>query len=399
MRVLFTTFPAYGHFHPLVPLARALQQAGHEVAFATAESFRHAVEHNGFRHLAAGGDQAALLGDEDMQSRTERLMRASPKERQRHSADMFVGLFAHRMVPDLLRVAAEWRPDVFVRDLMEFGACAVGEHLGIPYATIQIGAVRPQEFHNEAMIQRLDALRATLGLPPDPRQEMLFRYLHLCFAPAMYLGHAPLTPTTHYLKPAIFDQSGDERLPAWAEQLGGGGRPVVYATLGTVFNKMHNPLHTILAGLRDEPVELVMTVGRDQDPSVFGPQPPHVHVERYIPQTLLFPKCALAILHGGYNSVTSALSHGLPLVLVPIAADQPLNAQRCQELGVARVVNPLTMTPEQVRDAVREVLATPSYREGARRFQREAERLPGLEHAVALLEKLAADKKPLLAVG
>ncbi|MFL5348699.1 MAG: glycosyltransferase [Hyalangium sp.] len=399
MRVLFTLFPAYGHFHPLVPLARGLQQAGHEVAFATAASFRKAVEGNGFRHFAAGSDQATLLSDEDMKSRTERMMRATPESQQRHVADMFVGQFASRMVPDLIRVAAEWRPELLVREMMEFGACVVGAHLGIPCGTIQVGAGRPQGFRNEVMTQRLDELRATLGLPPDPKQEMLYRYLHLCFAPGSYLGNPPLTPTTHYLKPAIFDQSGDERLPAWAEQLGASGRPVVYATLGTVFNKVHKPLHTILAALRDEPVELVMTVGRDQDPAVFGAQPPHIHVERYIPQTLLFPKCTMAILHGGYNSVTSALSHGLPLVIVPIAADQPINAQSCQELGVARVVNPLTMTPEQLRGAVREVLTTPSYREGALRFQREAEQLPGLEHVVKLLEKLAADRKPLLAVA
>ncbi len=397
MRVLFTTFPAYGHFHPLVSLARALQQAGHEVAFATAESFRHAVEGNGFRHFAAGIDQRVLVKNEDMKSRFERLMRGSPEDWKRQIAGMFVSTFATRMVPDLLRVAAEWRPDVFVQDLMEFGACVAGEHLGIPYATIHVGVVRPREFQHEVIAQALDALRATVGLPPDPRQEMLFRYLNLSFAPSMYLGEAPLTPTTHYLKPAIFDQSGDERLPAWAEQLGSGGRPVVHATLGTVFNKLHAPQQAILAGLRDEPVELVLTVGRDQDPALFGPQPPNVRLERYIPHTLLFPKCDVAILHGGYNSVVSALSHGVPLVLVPIAADQPASAQRCQELGVARVLSPLTMTPEQVRDAVREVLATPSYRESARRFQQEAEKLPGLEHAVALLEKLAADKRPLLA--
>jgi UDP:flavonoid glycosyltransferase YjiC (YdhE family) len=57
------------------------------------------------------------------------------------------------------------------------------------------------------------------------------------------------------------------------------------------------------------------------------------------------------------------------------------------------------MTPEQLRDAVREVLATPSFREGALRFQQAAEELPGVEQAVALLEKLEADKKPLLSAG
>ncbi|MFE8603586.1 glycosyltransferase [Archangium violaceum] len=398
MRILFTTFSGYGHFHPLVPLARALQQAGHEVAFACAESFRQVVEHNGFRHFVAGVDPSAVFGGELTKERMaqmmEQMMRAPPEALLPHIADMFVGLFAHRMVPDLLRLVSDWRPDLLVRDLMEFGACVVGEHLGIPCATLQVGAVRPREFRNALMTQSLDALRAVVGLPPDPQQEMLYRDLHLCFAPPSYLGDAPLAPTTHYLKTELFDQSGDERLPDWAGRLGAGGRPVVYASLGTVVNKLHGPLHAILAGLRDEPVDLVMTVGRDQDPAGFGPQPPHVHVERYIPQSLLLPRCDLAILHGGYNSVTSALGHGLPLVVVPIGADQPINAQRCQELGVGRVVSPLTVTPERIRDAVREVLATPSFREGARRFQREAEALPGVEHGVALLEKLVASKKP-----
>ena len=44
MRALFTSFPGYGHFHPLVPLARAVQDAGHSVAFATAEPFRSRAE-------------------------------------------------------------------------------------------------------------------------------------------------------------------------------------------------------------------------------------------------------------------------------------------------------------------------------------------------------------------
>jgi UDP:flavonoid glycosyltransferase YjiC (YdhE family) len=104
----------------------------------------------------------------------------------------------------------------------------------------------------------------------------------------------------------------------------------------------------------------------------------------------------LAIIHGGYNSTTAALDFGLPLVLVPIAADQPMNAARCKELGVARVVEPLSMTRESIREAVRDVLDTPSYRENARRFQREARTLPGMARAVELLEKLAKEKAPQL---
>ena len=54
MRVLFTTHPASGHFHPQVPLARAVAAAGHEVAFACSPAFQPTVEAAGFRCFPAG---------------------------------------------------------------------------------------------------------------------------------------------------------------------------------------------------------------------------------------------------------------------------------------------------------------------------------------------------------
>src|SRR5205814_4683234 len=132
-----------------------------------------------------------------------------------------------------------------------------------------------------------------------------------------------------------------------------------------------------IAGLRDEPVELIVTVGRDQDPGQFGQQPANVHVERYIPQSLLFPRCDLVVCHGGWNTVLAALGHGLPLVLLPIGADQPQNAERCAALGVGVTVRPEGRTPTAIRAAVREVLANPSYRENAERMRDEMESLPG----------------------
>jgi MGT family glycosyltransferase len=150
-----------------------------------------------------------------------------------------------------------------------------------------------------------------------------------------------------------------------------------------------------LAGLRDEPVNLVLTVGRDQDPAQFGPLPPHVHVERYIPQSLLFPHCDVVLTHGGSGTVMAALAHGLPLVVVPISADQPQNAARCAALGVGRVVEARDATPEAVRDAVRAVLTYPIYRRSAELLRDEIEALPGPEHAVALLEQLVAERRPL----
>ncbi|HEY0093352.1 MAG TPA: glycosyltransferase, partial [Archangium sp.] len=301
MRVLFTIAPATGHFHPLVPTARALQQAGHEVAFATAESFHPTVKASGFDALPAGiGFEQLGLDIKDMQKRQAAMMKATPAERLEMVAGMFIDGFARRMAPDLLKVCESWRPDLLIRESTEFAGVVVGEKLGIPCASIQVGGVNIAKLGKEIFARHMDPFRASHGLPPDPELAALFRYLNLSFMPASYFGNS-LPPTTHYLKLAVFDQSGSEGLPSWTSSLG--SRPVVYATLGTVFNKLVQHLGAVAEGLRDEPVDLIITVGRDMDPAQLGPQPPHIHVERYIPQSLLLPRCDLAIMHGGYNSV------------------------------------------------------------------------------------------------
>ncbi len=85
-----------------------------------------------------------------------------------------------------------------------------------------------------------------------------------------------------------------------------------------------------------------------------------------------------------------ALAHGLPLVLIPMGADQPLNAARCADLGVARVLDAIKATPETVREAVSTVLGDSTYRRAAERLRDEIAALPGPAHAIPLLERLAA---------
>jgi UDP:flavonoid glycosyltransferase YjiC (YdhE family) len=117
-------------------------------------------------------------------------------------------------------------------------------------------------------------------------------------------------------------------------------------------------------------------------------------VERYIPQSLLLPRCDLVIAHGGYSTVLGALSEGIPMVLVPIAADQPDNAARCAALDVGQVVGPDERTVSAIGRAVREVLGDARYPENARRLREEIRSLPGPEHGVTLLARLATEKAP-----
>jgi UDP:flavonoid glycosyltransferase YjiC (YdhE family) len=397
MRVLFTTFAGTGHLHPLVPLARALTAAGHTVAFAAAPGFSPAVEAIGFPCFPAGLDEPEA-GWASLVPALCDVPPAGDAYTDLFRTHVFGDLLPRHMVPDLLTLGQTWRPDLIVRDPGEYGGCVVAECLGIPHATGREGPFRSPTHFRELFRESLDALRRTYGLPPDPDMAMLYRYLGFAWVPPRFLDPGSfIHPVMHFLRPTPFDQGDAGALPAWVASLP--TRPTIYATLGTAFNQRPDLFASIIAALGDEPVNLIVTVGRTMDPAQFGELPPNVHVERYIPQTLLFPHCAAVVTHGGFGTVLSALSYGLPLVVIPIAADQPRNARRCTAVGVGRALDPTEVTPETVREAVRAVLEDPGYTLEAQRLREEMAALPGPDYAVALLEQLAQGRKPTFAAG
>src|SRR5215207_1381283 len=132
MRVLLTTLPGYGGLHPLVPLARALEAAGHEVAFACARSFCPPVEALGFRCFPAGFD--FTFSERDAVYAHVRGQLERPTETFAPVRDVFAAFLTPRMIPDLLEIGRAWCPDVIVRDPLEFGGCVAAEVLGIPHA-------------------------------------------------------------------------------------------------------------------------------------------------------------------------------------------------------------------------------------------------------------------------
>ena len=407
MRALFTTTAGSGHFHPLVPLAQALTEAGHEVAFAAPRSFGPTVEASGFRAFPAGRDDADGMGPElvGLLGQLQRLVEREGFTAEANAfmiAEVFGGYNARRAVPDLLPLCRDWAPDVVVRENAEFGGAIAAQALGIPHAAVQIGHFFDFGAVKDRLSAQLDPVRRSVGLPPDPDLEMLYRYLLLAFVPPSYQDPAANRPRTmHHLRTVVFDRSGREEAPEW---LGPGlARPVVYATFGTelpntpLLGVFPTLFRAVIEGLRDEAGTLVVTVGRGQDPGELGPQPPHVHAERYVPQSLLLPRCDLVVCHGGHNTVLASIAHGLPLVVIPIAADQPENARRCAELGLGRVVGPDERTSAAIRAAAREALRDPRYRQNAQRLGDEMEALPGPERGVELLERLAAERAPLVA--
>jgi UDP:flavonoid glycosyltransferase YjiC (YdhE family) len=393
VRVLFTTLPATGHFHPLVPLARATAAAGHDVAFASAASFCPVVRSAGFPCFPAGFDRNGVPLDvlfPELRSLTGEAFTRFV------SGHIRVAVEAAQMVTDLLALTADWTPDIIVRDASEYGGCIAAEVLGIPHASVRTSVTASSYAGRRFVAQELNILRGAHGLAPDPEAAMPFRYLHLASEPpGLWPADDPPAPTSHLLRPQPFDRSGAETLPDWVRDLP--DVPTVCATLGTYMNRSAEIFQAILDGLRNERLNVILTIGRDQDPAQFGPQPATVRIERYIPLSLLLPYCAAVVCQAGFSTTVTALAHGLPMVLIPLGADQPLVAQQMARLGVGPVLNATNRTPEAIRMAVQEMLMDQTSRGNAQRVRDAMMTLPGPDHAVTLLEKLAIEGTPVLA--
>ena len=370
MRTLFAFIGGPGHLDPLVPLGEAAAAAGHEVAYAGRPATLETLAARGMTVFATEPPRTAPR-------RRKPLLPVDVERERRDFRDGFADRLAREQTDAVRAVSVEWRPDVLVCDETDLGAMIAAESLGLPYATVVVAAAR--SFSTPDLVaEPLDAIRAERGLSPDPEVELIARHLVLAPFPLSYRDPvSPLPPGSHAFRP---------RVPRPAEPT---DPPLVYFSLGTEFNVESGDLFArVLAGLGDLPVHILATVGRDIDPAELGPQPAHVRVEQYVPQAEVLPRASLAVSHGGSGSVLGALAHGVPLVLLPMGADQPYNAARCEALGVARSLDVIDATPAAVRDAAAAVLADPPYRAAAERMRDEFAALPGPEHAVALIEAL-----------
>jgi MGT family glycosyltransferase len=141
------------------------------------------------------------------------------------------------------------------------------------------------------------------------------------------------------------------------------------------------------------PVRVLLTVGHDLDLDALPSTPDNVRIERWVPQQDVLGHAAMAVVHGGSGSTLGAIAAGVPLVVVPLFADQPQNARRVAEVGAGLSVEPDREAPDStaapLHDAIEGVLADSSYGEQARALAEELRAQPPADDAVPLLESLA----------
>jgi UDP:flavonoid glycosyltransferase YjiC (YdhE family) len=381
MRFLFSCMAWEGHFRPLVPIAHALASRGHDVAFASAADWAPVVEADGFQFLPTG------LSRPDGLVRIEPLwadVLALPPEERRLQAfpTIFARVHAPAKLPELLDVVRSWEPDAIVFDSCDLAAPIAAAARGLPAVNHSFGVMIPLAALAAAR-EHVDPLWRGAGVEPDPHAGA-FRGLFVDLAPPSFAWEAPQGKVVR-LRP-IPDATGVP--PAWLGEL---EPPLVYVTMGTVHNQaeLFRPLLDGLAARNGHGSALV-TLGREGAPEALGPVPPGVRIERFVPQAHVLAHASAVVCHGGSGTTLGALAQGLPLVLVPQAADQFDNSARAEAAGAAVVLRPGEVTGDAVRIALERVLGEPSFAEAAGAIAREIEQMGDVGTVATAVEEHAA---------
>lgn len=144
------------------------------------------------------------------------------------------------------------------------------------------------------------------------------------------------------------------------------GRPLAYVSLGTLYHDRPEFLRASLTALREQGFGVVVSLGSGADPEALGELPDGVVAGVLPPQLPILDRAAVFVTHGGMNSVHEALWRGVPMVLFPQAADQPVVAARIQRLGAGLTLRGSAPGIDEIGAAAERIRIDPSY---ARRAQ------------------------------
>ena len=364
-RMLFTAAGGHGHLQPLLPLARAAAAAGHPVMVSAAPSLAAHVAQQDLAFAPSGPDVVPVHSDLTLYT-LDQERQAIPRH--------FIGHLAPARARDLAQLATGWDADLLVSDEADYGAVVAADTLHLPHATVitcGAGGMTPP-----SLIQSpLEHLRAQFRLPFENGTLMLQRSLKLNPFPPTFRDPAdPLTGHVIHYRAA--------HLPARCSPPTAGP---VYVTLGTIFNTESGDLLARITTAAAAAQQVIVATGEHVDPADLGSQPPNVTIHRFVNQQQILATCAALICHGGSGTILDALTFGLPMIILPLGADQPLNARRAQDLGCAIVLPADRTTTQQITDAIDQLLTDPTFRAASTRLQLELRQQSSVDTVVQAL--------------
>src|SRR5580658_2899755 len=429
-RFLIACWPFPGHVFQPMSIAHVLRERGHECAFYSGPHAAKTVEGEGFPFFPSPkADEDALYEFMFAPERT-RSMNWRDVLRLSTTLQTFLLSTVPRQVADLEPLIASWRPDVLISDCYVLGPPLVlREKCNIPVAILAffsclipgrdappfgLGLPRPRNWYTRLLSRSVWAaaqpvrsrfrreanqVRQSYALPPIETSVFEFTgtvplYMVIGTSEFDYERH-DLPPSVHYVGACLWDKPRHEKPADWLAELPH-DRPWVHASEGTVHVLSPFVLKAAAQGLANLPMQVILTTGGNREPEELdlGPIAPNVRVVRWVSHTELLPHLDVMITTGGSATVQATLKAGVPLIVVPTEWDKPDLARRVVESGAGMRLGPEQCTPQRLREAVEQVLRTPSFRHNAQRMAAAFARYGGPAAAADLLEAMAGVGQP-----
>jgi UDP:flavonoid glycosyltransferase YjiC (YdhE family) len=318
IKVLFASLGSAGHAYPLIPLAVAAREAGHEVHFAAGSEVQAALAGNGLRPF--------------------------------RPADTFYEIYAEDLEPELARM----RPDLVIHEWGVPGAAVAARRAGIPGIWHGFGRLFPEGIGLELPTTNPEAP----GLP----------HLDIC-PPSLQDKDFLATEDRIELRPVPYSWPGERCDIRRAE------RPLIYLTLGTAFGTPEL-LTTAIEGLAMLKADVVVAAGKVPLDRLRD-LPDNVTVRSWVPQAELLPQVDIVVQHGGSGTTLGALAVGVPQLMLPQGADQFGNADAVTAAGAGLCLRPGEASVSAVAERAWTLLSQrDGYRDAARAIAAEIARMP-----------------------
>jgi MGT family glycosyltransferase len=391
--------PVSGHLNPALTLGKELVARGHRVTVFGYLDVREKVETLGFRFHGIAED---LFPSGSLADVVAGLGKRSGLGAMKYTEGWF-RVSSRAWLRDLPEALRTEEIDLLLADQTEPGAFTAGEVAGVrvvvlcnalalhpekgvpPFFTTWSMPANPwQQFRSDATYKitgwfarrfhaEVNEARRQHGLVPLPTHiSVLPQFRYLSQQPDWFDFPRTMPGNFHYTGPWHRPESR-HAIPFPWERLD--GRPIVYASLGTLQNGVERAFRAIAHACAGEPVQLVMSLGR-RDAVVPPDYPGDPVIVPFAPQVELLRRAAYVVTHAGLNTALETMSVGVPMVALPVTNDQPGVAARLRHLGVAEVLPFRDLDAVRLRAALRRIRAEPAYRERAIGL---AERLHGTD--------------------
>ncbi|GIP22168.1 macrolide family glycosyltransferase [Paenibacillus sp. J22TS3] len=386
-RVLFINAGSEGHINPTIGVVQELIARGEEVVYFCIEAYREKIEKTG----------ATVRTFDD-----QKFIKAFISGGRTYLLERVNGLLltADIVIPSLLEQIKDEHFDYIIHDSMFGCGRLIAGILKLPAVNSCTSFAQTQVSFEQIVEQSFT------GAPSEAVESIQDKYQNLTAMVKENYGIEIYSPYEVFCNPAplnlvytikdfqpdgaAFDQSYKFVGPSISSRLTQDsfdfsvikGTSLIYISLGTVFNQAVDFYKLCFEALGNTEHTVVMSIGNHVQISDLGEVPNNFIVKNYVPQTGVLQHAKLFVTHGGMNSTHEGLYNGVPLIVLPQSADQPMIAGQVARIGAGMTLQMHSLTANELRDAVDHVLSHPSFKQAAANMRESLQQSGGYKQAV-----------------